>query len=228
MDDRTRTLAGWCGLAWAALTTAAAFSGGSPPAMDAPALEITAYLHDHRGAFLAAAVVFALTLPMLLVFSGALVGRLRDGTDKGNTAALVAVVGLGVSVACTAVANALLVPVLQQDLGVDPETVKFLYAGVFAVTIAGNAAAGAMMLGFGAAGASAGLGTLATRSATVIGVVVLALSAAGLADDAMAALAPLALLPFVVWIVAVSIGMIRRPSAVPVATATAGVATVGA
>ena len=39
---------------------------------------------------------------------------------------------------------------------------------------------------------------------------------------------PLALLPFVVWIVAVSIGMIRRPSAVPVATATAGVATVGA
>ena len=52
---------------------------------------------------------------------------------------------------------------------------------------------------------------------------VLALSAAGLADDAIAAMAPLALLPFVVWIVAVSIGMIRRPSPV----ASVGVATVG-
>lgn len=223
MDDRTRTLAGWCGLAWAALTTAAAFSGGSPPALDAPAAEITAYLHDHRGAFLAAAVVFALTLPMLLTFAGALIGRLRDGTDKGNTAALVAGAALAASLACSAVANTLLVPLLQQDLVVDPQTVKFLYAGVFAVTIAGNAAAGAMMLGFGAAGANAGLGLLATRSATVIGVFVLALSAAGLADDAIAAMAPLALLPFVVWIVAVSIGMIRRPSPV----ASVGVATVG-
>jgi hypothetical protein len=40
----------------------------------------------------------------------------------------------------------------------------------------------------------------------------------------MAALAPAALLPFLVWIVAVSIGMIRRPSPVTAV----GVATVGA
>lgn len=226
MDDRTRTLAGWCGLTWAALTTAAAFSGGAAPALDAPADEITTYLHDHRGVFLATVVVFALTLPMLLVFAGALIGRLRDGTDKGNTAALLAGAGLGVSLACSAVANALLVPVLQQDLGVDPETVKFLYAGVFAVTIAGNAAAAAMMFGFAAAGANAGLGTVVTRSAAAIGVIVLVLSAAGLADESMGALAPVGLLPFVVWIVAVSIGMIRRPSAVPAVAA--AVATVGA
>ncbi len=221
MDDSTRTLAGWCGLGWAALTTATALAGGSAPALDADADEITAYLHDHRTAFLAAAVVFAVTLPLLLAFAGSLIGRLRDGTDRGGTAAVVAGVGLGVSLACTAIANGLLVPVLQQDLGVDPETVKFLYAGVFAVTIAGNAAGAAMLFGIAAAGANAGLGTVATRSAAIMGVVVLALSAAGLADEAMAALAPVALLPFLVWIVAVSITMIRRPSparAVEVAT----------
>src|SRR5690606_4569884 len=44
MDDTTRSLAGWCGLAWAALTTAAALTGGSAPALDAPATEITDYL----------------------------------------------------------------------------------------------------------------------------------------------------------------------------------------
>lgn len=224
MDDSTRTLAGWCGLGWAALTTATALAGGSPPALDADAGEITAYLHDHQGAFLATAVVFVLTLPMLLVFSGALIGRLRDGTDRGNAAALVAGVGLGVTLACSAVANVLLVPVLQQDLGVDPETVKFLYASVFAVSIAGNAAAAAMMLGLAAGGANAGLGTIATRSAGIIGVFVLVLSAAGLADETMAALAPVALLPFLVWIVAVSFTMIRRPSPAPAV----GVATVGA
>lgn len=224
MDDRTRTLAGWCGLAWAALTTTAAFSGGSAPALDAPADEITTYLHDHRGAFLAAAAVFTLTLPLLLAFSGAIIGRLRDGTHKGNTAALVAGVGLAVSLACSAVANTLLVPLLQQDLGVDPETVKFLYAGSFAVIIAGNAAAATMLFGIAAAGANAGLGSLATRSAAAIGAVVLVLSAAGLTDESLAALAPLGLLPFVVWIVAVSITMIRHPEPAHVA----GVATVAA
>ena len=224
MDDKTRTLAGWAGLGWAALTAFTAFAAGSPPALDAPATEITTYLHDHRGAFLAGTVVFVVTLPLLLTFAGNLIGRMRADTDPGATAALVAGAGLGISLACTAVANALLVPVLQQDLPVDPETVKFLYAGVFAVTIVGNAAAAAMMFGLAWGGARAGLGTLATRSAGVIGAFVLAVSAAGLADDAMAALAPAALLPFLVWIVAVSIGMIRRPSPVTAV----GVATVGA
>lgn len=223
MDDKTRSLAGWCGLAWAALTTVAAFSGGSAPALDAPATEITDYLHDHRGAFLAAAVAFAVTLPLLLAFSGSIIGRLRDGSDRAATAAVVAGVGLAISLACSAVANTLLVPVLQQDLGIDPETVKFLYAGSFAVIIAGNAAAATMLFGIAAAGANAGLGPVATRSAAAIGAVVLLLSAAGLADESMAALAPLGLLPFVVWIVAVSISMIRRPD---LARAT-GVATVG-
>lgn len=223
MDDTTRSLAGWCGLAWAALTTATALSGGAAPALDAPAGEITTYLHDHRGAFLVAAAVFVLTLPLLLAFSGAIIGRLRNGTDKANTAALVAGAGLGISLACSAVANTLLVPVLQQDLGVDPETVKFLYAGSFAVTMAGNAAAASMLFGIAAAGSNAGLGLIATRSAAAIGVVVLVLSAAGLVDESMAALAPLGLLPFVVWIVAVSIAMIRRPNPVP----SVGVATVG-
>lgn len=224
MDDSTRTLAGWCGLGWAALTTATALAGGSPPALDADAGEITAYLHDHRAAFLAAAVVFAVTLPLLLVFAGSLIGRLRDGTERGGTAAVVAGVGLGISMACTAMANVLLVPVLQQDLGVDPETVKFLYGSVFAVTVAGNAAAAAMMLGFAAAGTNAGLGTVATRSAGIIGVFVLTLSAAGLADEGLAALAPVALLPFLVWIVAVAITMIRRPNPAPaVEVATVGV-----
>ena len=223
MDDKTRSLAGWCGIAWAALTTAAAFTGGSPPALDAPGDEITTYLHDHRAAFLATAALFVLTLPMLLAFSGAIIGRLRDGTDRGNTSALVAASGLGVSLACSAVANTLLVPVLQQDLGVDPATVKFLYASSFAVTMAGNAAGATMLMAVAVSGANAGLGPVATRSAAAIGAVVLLLSAAGLANESMAALAPLGLLPFVVWIVAVSITMIRRPSPVPAV----GVATVG-
>ena len=223
MEDTTRSLAGWCGLAWAALTTAAALTGGSAPALDAPATEITDYLHDHRGAFLTAAVVFAVTLPLLLTFAGSIIGRLRDGSDRASTAAVVAGAGLAISLACSAVSNTLLVPVLQQDLGVDPETVKFLYAGSFAVIIAGNAAAATMLFGIAAAGANAGLGPIATRSAAAIGAVVLVLSAAGLADESLAALAPLGLLPFVVWIVAVSISMIRHAGL----ARTAGVATVG-
>src|SRR5690606_23608202 len=114
-------------------------------------------------------------------------------------------------------------PVLQQDLGVDPETGKFLYAGSFAVIIAGNAAAATTLLGIAAAGANAGLGPVATRSAAAIGAVVLVLSAAGLADESLAALAPVGLLPFIVWVVAVSISMTRHAGL----ARTAGVATVG-
>src|SRR4051794_15039433 len=103
MDEQRRfqTTTAWLGLIGLLLTLVAAFSTGMPPAPDASASTIAAFLSDHRSAFLLGAILYTLAAPLLLLSIIGVVSWLRRTTRV--TGGLVSDVGT-FAVVATAIA----------------------------------------------------------------------------------------------------------------------------
>ena len=222
----TARIAGAAGAVWTVANVIAGFSAGQPPAIDADGSTIRAYLLDHRTAAIAGAAVFAVTIPLLVTFFSSLIARLSAESDEGSAAAAIAAAtGLAVGVGGLALAYLLLLPVvLDRSLAasVDDSVLQFLFASSFSVTMIGNIGIATTLLAL-AADARSAIGRLARRSAAAIGGLTVVLSAVGLANRDIAAVAGLAFVPVAVWVLAMSVPMVRdRGSAVgPVAAAAA-------
>lgn len=84
-----RRFGGWTGIAFAVLVIASFFCAPAPPAADAVVSEVKAYVVDNHSGLLVQALLFGLSLPLLLFFLEA--QRRRFSADGGD--APVAVVG---------------------------------------------------------------------------------------------------------------------------------------
>lgn len=199
-------LAGVAGIGWAASNTLLGFSTGQPPEIDASGEEIRTYLADGRGVYLAAAAVFAATLPLLFVFTAELGHRVRVAGHR--LAASVMQPAITTLVFGTTLAYLLLLPfILGDGLGSDASDglVRYAYLSTFVVSMIGNIG-GAVLLA-AVSTAQQGRARLATRAlATVVAVV----AVGGLVIPTLTVIGGLGLLAIAVWSVVVGIGMMRE------------------
>lgn len=221
MKQSTIKWAGLAGIAWAVANAVTGFSAGSPPEFDAPAQDIRAYLIDHRSAFLVYAAVFALTLPLVLAFMATIAGRIRDADDDlGGVASGTLLASVASGITFVGLATAVAIPVVYETTvgaEADDGLVRLVFVATFISSFLGYAALGVAMLAIGVAGSRSGLPSWLTGAATVGGGILLVLSAAGLASDAVGLVAGLGFALFAVWTIAAGISMARTREAAPAA-----------
>ena len=82
VGDGSQRLAGIAGVSSVVLVLASFFIVGEPPAVDAPAAEISTYIVDNRTAGLVSIAMFSLALPLLGLFSVAVRKRLAAFVDE--------------------------------------------------------------------------------------------------------------------------------------------------
>lgn len=202
---KTTKLAGIAGLTWAGANLAAGFSTGEPPKLDAAGAEITDYLADSRSLFLVAVAVFAATLPLMILFTGELRRRTREG---GNTLASSAIAPatsvllLGYSLAYT-----LLLPFIFGDgLGTDASDglLRYAYVLTFAVSMIGNIGGAAVI-----AAASMTQGGAARTASQAVAAILAISSVAGLVNADIARVSGLGFAVVALWTVFVGVGMVR-------------------
>lgn len=224
MRESTMKWAGLAGVVWAVANVATGFSAGSPPAFDAPADDVRAYLVDHRGAFLLYTAVFALTMPLLFAFMGALATRVRGARDDlGGIAASTITGSVAAGIACVGMASALALPVVYEtSVGdvADDGLIRLVFVGTFVASFLGYAALAVSLLAIGAAASRSGLPSWLSGAALVVGGLLLVLSAAGLASDAVGLAAGLGFLLFALWTVAAGGSMARSTAEAPAAAVT--------
>ena len=207
--ESTTKIAGIAGVIWAATNVAVGMSTGQPPELDASAADIRTYLVDHRSAMLAAAFAFALTLPALFAFFGELIGRLRPGPGAGPMMRGVAGPALAVFAVGFSLAYVITLPFALDEsfaASASPSLLRYAWMGTFLITMVGNIGFATLLISL-AAGAA--VGHRAAVSATVIGVVTIAVSAAGLVSTGVTVVAGLAFLLLAIWMFSVGVGMVR-------------------
>lgn len=209
----TSKIAGGAGIAWVVVNVGAGMSTGEPPAIDANSAEIADYFTANRGMFLTVMAAFAVTLPLLLVFFGDLVGRLRSTASESSPSVSVAAQsGLTLFAGGISLAYVLMLPfVLDTSLAdtASDDLLRTFYIAMFMVTMIGNIGAAVLLLAL--ATSESVLGRWGRASGAVIGGVVLLASAAGLANADVAVAAGASFAVIGLWMLGVGIGMVRQP-----------------
>lgn len=199
-----RRIAGIGALVFASLVIATNVVQGAMPAFDADAAEITRYLDDHRSANLFGAAAFAVAAPFLLAFAGAFYGRLRAvGRAADLVWARLGLIGalLILPTFGAVVVNRLVLLVGGDEVIGSPELVTLVWRFEMAAFLVNLLPIAVAILGFGVAGARAGLlprwfGTWAPVAA----VIAVASSASAVAGLEGSPIGLAGIVPFVSWI----------------------------
>jgi hypothetical protein len=218
MTNRFR-LAGWAGIAFAVLSVVGSLIAGSPPGIEDPASEIREFWIDNRDQLLVGSLLQALALPAFLVFVMALRELLVRGGEEGTFWGRVMAAGAVITVALALVGGAIGLSVtwiegFTEDAGDD--VVRAVWnAGTLPFVVGGAAL-------FAFVGAAA-VGILRTKVLPVwagwlgaIAAVISLLGILGFLEPDLAVLGFLGFFAFAIWVVAMSIVMLRgAPADVP-------------
>jgi hypothetical protein len=155
-----RRLAGIGALGFAAIVIATNVLQGATPALDADADEIVRYLTDHRTQSVFATAAFAIGAPFLLTFASAFYGRLKAvGREVDLVWARLGMIGalLILPTFAAVVVNRLVLLVGTDEIIGSPELVTLVWRFEMAAFLLNALPMSAALLGFGIAGARAGL-----------------------------------------------------------------------
>jgi hypothetical protein len=155
-----RRIAGIGALAFASLVVVTNILQGAMPALDADADEVVRYLTDHRNENLFATAAFAVAAPFLLAFASAFYGRLKTlGRAEDLVWARLGMIGalLIVPTFAAVVVNRLVLLVGTDEIIGSPELVTLVWRLEMAAFLVNLLPMSAAILGFGVAGARAGL-----------------------------------------------------------------------
>jgi hypothetical protein len=155
-----RRLAGIGGLTFATLVLATNVLQGATPALDASAEEVVGYLSDHRSQSLFATAAFAVGALFLLMFASAFYGRLKAvGRRDDLVWARLGMIGalLILPTFATVVVQRIVLLVAQDEIIGSPELITFMWRLEMAAFLVNTLPMAAALLGFGVAGARAGL-----------------------------------------------------------------------
>ncbi|MET0459500.1 MAG: hypothetical protein ABW195_09640 [Ilumatobacteraceae bacterium] len=158
LDERRLAAVG--ALTFAAIVITTNVLQGATPAMDADAEEIVTYLTDHRAANVFATAAFAIGAPFLLVFASAFYGRLKAKSRAEDLVwARLGMIGALLilpTFAAVAVQRIVLLVGTDEIIG-SPELVTLVWRVEMASFLLNALPMAAAILGFGIAGARAGL-----------------------------------------------------------------------
>ncbi len=155
-----RRLAAIGGLTFATLVVTTNILQGAVPAMDADASEIVSYLDSHRAQSVFATAAYAVGLPFLLMFASAFYGRLRSvGRREDAPWARFGMIGalLIAPMFAAVVVERIVLLVATDDIIGTPEIVTLLWRLEMAAFALNGLPVTVAVLGFGIAGARAGL-----------------------------------------------------------------------
>jgi hypothetical protein len=209
-----RRIAGIGALVFAGLVLTTNALQGATPAMDASAEEVTKYLTDHRTESVFATAAFAVGAPFLLAFASAFYGRLKAaGRTEDLVWARLGMIGalLILPTFAAVVVQRIALLVGHDEIIGSPELVTLMWRFEMAAFVVNQLPIAAALLGFGIAGARAGLlprwfGRWVPVAATVA-VVSAASSVAGLEGS------PIGyggIIPFLSWMALLIVGGIRQ------------------
>ena len=218
MTNRIR-LAGWAGIAFAVLSVLGSLIAGSPPGIDDPANEIREFWVDNRDQLLVGSVLQALAVPAFLVFVMAVRELLVRGGEEGTFWGGVMTAGAVIALVLALVGGALGLSVtwvdgFTEDAGDD--VVRAVWnAGTLPFVVGGAAL-------FAFVGAAA-VGILRTKVLPIwtgwlgaVAALISLLGILGFLEPDLAMLGFLGFFAFAIWVVAVSIVMLRgAPAGVP-------------
>ena len=218
MTHRIR-LAGWAGIAFAVLSVLGSLIAGSPPGIDDPANEIREFWIDNRDQLLVGSVLQALAVPAFLVFVMAVREFLVRGGEEGTFWGGVMTAGAVIALVLALVGGALGLSVtwvdgFTEDAGDD--VVRAVWnAGTLPFVVGGAAL-------FAFVGAAA-VGILRTKVLPIwtgwlgaVAALISLLGILGFLEPDLAMLGFLGFFAFAIWVVAVSIVMLRgAPAGVP-------------
>ena len=198
-----RRLAGIGAIGFATLVVITNVLQGATPALNAEASEIVEYLTDHRAENIFATVAFALGAPFLLMFASAFYGRLQAiGRKEDLVWARFGMIGalLILPMFAAVVVQRLVLLVGTDEIIGSPELVTFAWRIEMAAFQVNLLPVSAAVLGFGIAGARAGLLPAWFRRwspvAAVVGVTAAACAVAGLEGSPIGFAG---LVPFATW-----------------------------
>jgi hypothetical protein len=158
LDERRLASIGAIGFATLVVTTN--ILQGATPALNADAAEVITYLTDHRAASVFATMAFALGAPFLLTFASAFYGRLKaKGHPEDQVWARLGMIGalLILPTFAAVVVNRIVLLVGIDEIIGSPELVALVWRFEMAAFLLNALPMAAGILGFGIAGARAGL-----------------------------------------------------------------------
>jgi hypothetical protein len=220
-DANYRRLGAMAGIAAMVLIVVGFFLPGAPPKADDPVTEFTDFLVDKRGALLAGTMLIGLGAALLLTFFSALRDQLTVG-GRGNAFAREAFAAGIVTVTINLIGTAILAGAAFEvgGLGDDVLNRALVDTAAEVFTMAGFAVAVFFFATAAAVSQSGGLPRWTVPTGYAVGVLQLVSTVAVFAGSgffaAGGAFAPLAFLVAAIWIIAVSVVMLR---AVPAASA---------
>jgi hypothetical protein len=155
-----RRLAGIGAIGFATLVITTNILQGATPALDASAEDVVTYLTDNRAQNVFATVAFALGAPFLLAFASAFYGRLKAaGREEDRVWARMGMIGafLIFPTFGFVVVNRLVLLVGTDEIIATPELVTLVWRFEMAAFLINTLPIAVAILGFGTAGARAGL-----------------------------------------------------------------------
>jgi hypothetical protein len=209
-----RRLAGIGAIGFATLVVITNILQGATPALDAEASEIVTYITDHRAENVFATASFALAAPFLLMFASAFYGRLRAiGRPDDLVWARFGMIGALLilpTFAAVVVQRLVLLAGTDEIIGT-PELVTLVWRVEMAAFLVNVLPLSAAILGFGVAGARAGLlpawFRLWAPVAAVVGILTSASALAGLEGSPTGFAG---LVPFATWMVLLFVSGVRQ------------------
>ena len=187
---------------------------GSMPAMNADSAEVVTYITDHRAQNLFATVGFALGAPFLLMFASAFYGRLKAvGRAEDLVWARFGLIGavLIVPTFAAVVVQRLVLLVGMDELIGTPELITLVWRFEMAAFLLNVLPLSAAVVGFGIAGARAGLlpawFSRWSPIAAAVGITGAACAVAGLEGSPIGFVG---FIPFATWMVTLYVAGIRQ------------------
>ena len=217
-DANYRRLGAMAGIAAMVLIVVGFFLPGAPPKADDPVTEFTDFLVDKRGALLAGTMLIGLGAALLLTFFSALRDQLAVG-GRGNAFAREAFGAGIVTVTINLIGTAILAGAAFEVGGLGDDVLNRALVDIAAevFTMAGFAVAVFFFAAAAAVSQSGGLPRWTVPTGYAVGVIQLVSTVAVFAGSgffaAGGAFAPLAFLIAAIWIIAVSVVMMRAAPA---------------
>jgi hypothetical protein len=209
-----RRLAGIGAIGFASIVLTTNVLQGAMPAMDADAAEIVTYLTEHRTRNVIVTAAFAIGALFLLTFASAFYGRLTArGRDDDLVWARLGMIGALLilpTFAAVVVQRIVLLVAVDEIIG-SPELITFMWRLEMAAFLLNTLPMAAGILGFGIAGARAGLlpRWFAVWSPIAAGVGVLtAACAVGSLEGAATGMA--GIVPFATWMLLLLVAGVRQ------------------
>jgi hypothetical protein len=201
------------GLVFGGLIIAASSVQGSAPGLDDPSRQVFTYIRDHRSDLKLSAVLFGVAMSAVLFWAWGLYGALRNAEHGNSSLAVVAVAGGVLAAAMTVVASTVIATTALRINTLSPAGALF-YFTLYRFTQAGTNFGLAVLIG--AAAIASLRGRLFSRWFTIVSVLLAMLTLVGglavaYAGDAIQTVGGAALILDVVWIMIVSVRLLRRP-----------------